>query len=339
MSVTVVKNVTDLSGYDKDFLLSLLRVMERCRKFDVNLIQLMGQGKVAGFYHSGQGHEAIAAGCSGVWREDDYLYYAHRGCNAMIGKGVPLVNLYGDFLNRVIGTTKGLGAGIVHSAWPELNVMGESGTLGESFVLAPGTAYAVKYYGTDQVVFCHNGDGTHAREVFHGGMNFASLHKLPVLFICENNGLGISAAFEDDHAVKEYLAERAEGYCMPGYVVDGNDVLAVYETVKDAAARARAGEGPTFIEIKVHRQRGHFEGDPVTYLDPEVVKKWIEEEDPIKLYREKLIGAGIATEAELDAIAEEEDAAAKAAIEEADASPLPPVERIYEGLFNEEEVK
>lgn len=186
---------------------------------------------------------------------------------------------------------------------------------------------------------CHNGDGTHAREVFHGGMNFASLHKLPVIFICENNGYGISASFEEDHAVEKYLAERAAGYCIPGYVVDGNDVLAVKKTVEEAVERARNGEGPTFIECRVHRQRGHFEGDPVTYIDKEIVEKWIRDEDPIKLFKEKLLKANIATEDELQNIYDEEDAGAKAAIAEAEKSPLPPPDRIYQGLFNEEEVR
>ena len=339
MGVTIVENVSDLSRYDKKELLDLYKMMVKIRRFDVNLIRLMQEGKVAGFYHSGQGHEAIATGTLASCNDDDYIYYAHRGCNVMIAKGVPLVNIYGDFLMREIGTTRGLGAGIVHCAWPDKNVMGQSGTLGESFVLAPGTAYAVKFNGGKQVVMCYNGDGTHAREVFHGGMNFASLHKLPIVFICENNEYAISAHFRDDHAIKDHLAERAEGYCMPGYVVDGNDVLAVKEVTDKAIDRARAGDGPTFIECKVHRQRGHFEGDPITYLDPALMKDWKENKDPIKLFREKVVAAGKATAAELDAIDEATETEVRDAAAEAEKSPLPPPERITKGLFNEEEVR
>jgi pyruvate dehydrogenase E1 component alpha subunit len=336
MEVTLVKNVTDLSGFDKDDLIGLYKMMVKIRTFDTNIVRLITEGKITGFYHSGQGHEAIATGVCAAVNDDDYVYYAHRGCNVMIAKGVPLVNLYGDFLAREIGTTKGLGAGIVHSCWPEKGVMGQSGTLGESFVLAPGTAYASKIKKDGKVVLCHNGDGTHAREVFHGGMNFAALHKLPIIFVCENNGYAISAPLREDHAIKEYLAERAGGYGIPAYVVDGKDVLAVRQVAEEAVKRARNGEGPTFIECIARRLRGHFEGDPITYIDPATLAEWNEKEDPLKLYKEKLVAAGVADAAELDALYDEADAAAVAAIEEADKSPLPPMERLYEGLFGEE---
>lgn len=338
MGVTIVENVTDLTKYQKSELHDLYRMLYKIRQFDVNLIRLVAEGKVVGFYHSGQGHEAIAAGTAAPLRKDDYVYYAHRGCNVMVAKGIPLVNLYGDFMMREIGTTRGLGAGIVHSAWPELNVMGQSGTLGESFLLAPGTAFAVKYFGKDNVVMCHNGDATHAREIFHGGMNFASLHKLPVIFICENNEYGISAQLKDDHAIKEHLAERAEGYCMPGYVVDGKDVLAVKKVTEEAIARARAGEGPTFIECKVRRLLGHHLADPLHYIDKAVMEEWKKNDDPVTIFKDKLLSSGMATEADLAAIEKEELDAIIAAIAEADKSPMPPRERIFQGLFNEEEV-
>jgi pyruvate dehydrogenase E1 component alpha subunit len=336
VSVTLVKNVTDLSTYEKTELIDLYKMMVKIRTFDANIIRLITEGKITGFYHSGQGHEAIAAGVYAVVNDDDYVYYAHRGCNVMIAKGVPLIKLYGDFLAREIGTTKGLGAGIVHSCYPEKGVLGQSGTLGESFVLAPGTAYASKLKKDGKVVLCHNGDGTHAREVFHGGMNFSALHKLPIVFICENNGYAISAPLREDHAIKEYLAERAEGYGIPAYVVDGKDVLAVREIACEAVERARRGDGPIFIECIVRRLRGHYEGDPITYIDPKTLEEWNEKEDPVKIFKTQLAQAGVVDENDLDDLYKQADAAAVEAIEEADRSPLPPMERLYEGLFSKE---
>jgi pyruvate dehydrogenase E1 component alpha subunit len=336
MSLVVVDNVTDFSGYDKGELLDLFKTMTRIRQFDVNLVRLITEGKVAGFYHSGQGHEAIATGTCSAVNADDYVYYHHRGCNVMVAKGMPLVSLYGDFLMREIGSTGGLGAGIVHSCWPELGILGQSGTIGEAFILAAGTAYSSKYFKSGQVTLCYNGDGTHAREVFHGGMNFAALHKLPVVFICENNGYGISAPLKEDHAIDKYLAERAGGYGIPAYVVDGTDVLAVKAVTEKAVARARAGEGPTFIECIVRRLRGHYEGDPVSYVDSATMASWHEKEDPMKNYRANLLAAGKATEAELSEIEAAVLEEVLEAIKEADASPLPPRERIFEGLFSKE---
>lgn len=334
MSVIVVKDQTNPSKYDKDTLMDMYKTMVKIRKFDENLIRLMQEGKVSGFYHSGIGQEAIATGtCVGL-RDEDYIFYAHRGVNEMIAKGVSLVQLYGDFMGRVIGTTKGLGAGIVHSADPSRGVLGQSGTIGASFIIAPGVGYAIKYKKTDQVVVCYFGDGTAARELFHGGMNLAGLHKLPVIFVCENNEWAIGSHFKADHSIKEYIAERAEGYCIPGYVIDGNDVLMVKEVTQEAIDRAMRGEGPTFIEMKTFRHRGHFEGDPVTYIKPEVIQDWKDNRDPIKNFKAKLISAEIAEEAEFAKIDADVLKEILDAIDEADRSPLPSPERIYEGLFS-----
>lgn len=334
MTVVVVKGESDLKKYDKVTLMNLYKSMVKVRKFDENLLRLLQEGKVSGFYHSGIGQEAIAAGSCSLLRDEDYIYYAHRGCNEMVAKGVPLVNIYGDFLARVIGTTKGLGAGIVHSADPSRGVLGQSGTIGASFVLAAGTGYAIKYKKTDQVCICYFGDGTAARELFHGGMNWAGLFKLPIIFVCENNEYGISTHYKRAHAVKEHIAERAEGYNIPGYVVDGNDVLMVREITEQAIERAKKGEGATFIEAKTFRHRGHFEGDPYTYINPEELKYWKEQRDPINNFREKLIEAGIAQAAEFEQVDDAVQEEINQAISEAEKSPLPPEERIYEGLFS-----
>ena len=161
----VVKRDIDPARYDKDFLLRLYREMVKQRAFDENLIRLLHEGKVSGFYHSGIGQEATGAGTCASLRDDDYILYDHRGCNQMIAKGVPLDKIYGDFMGRLCGTTCGLGAGIVHVAYPEKGVLGQSGTLGACFVIAAGAGYAVKVKKTDQVCVCYFGDGTAARDL------------------------------------------------------------------------------------------------------------------------------------------------------------------------------
>lgn len=331
----VVKRDIDPTAYGAEFLLGLYRSMVRQRTFDLNLIRLLHEGKVSGFYHSGVGQEATGAGTCASLRDDDYILYDHRGCNQMIAKGVPLDKIYGDFMGRVCGTTCGLGAGIVHVAWPEKGVLGQSGTLGACFVIAAGVGYAVKVKKTDQVCVCYFGDGTAARETFHGGMNWAGLYDLPIVFYCENNQYGISTHYTRAHALKENIADRADGYGIPGYVIDGNDVLLVYEVAKEAVERARSGGGPTFIEGKTYRIRGHFEGDPATYRDEAEVREWQERRDPIANYRARLIDAGMAAEEDFAGIDAEVEREILDAIALAEQSPMPECDRLYEGLYAE----
>lgn len=320
------------SQYPKEFLMGLYRTLLTERVFDENLVRLLHEGQVSGFYHSGQGQEAIAAGVCAALREDDYIFYDHRGCNQKIAKGVPLERLYGDFLGRVIGTTGGLGAGIVHSAWPELGVLGQSGTLGASFNIAVGTAMSAKIQKQDRVTVCFFGDGSAARETFHGGMNWAGLWQLPVVFVLENNEYGISLHYTKEHALKEFIADRAEGYGIPSYVLDGNDVLMVYELSRELVERARAGAGPAFVEAMTWRMRGHFEGDPVTYI-PEEVRQERNRQEPIGRFERKLLEEGMADQAALSAVRGEVEQAVHRAIDIATASPLPPRERILQGLL------
>ena len=328
----VISNQKPLSHYDSQFLLSIYSTMFRIRRFDENLIKLIQDGKVSGFYHSGVGQEAIAAGSCAALRDDDYIFYDHRGCNQMVAKGVPLSKLYGDFLGTVEGTTKGLGAGIVHSAWPELGVLGQSGTIGASFNIAVGTAMSAQKQGQDRVTVCYFGDGTAGRETFHGAMNWAGIWKLPIIFLLENNEYAISSHYKDMHAVKNHIADRADGYGIPGYVVDGNDPLLVYEVTKEAVNRARKGEGPTFIEAKTFRLRGHYEGDPVTYISPEVLEER-KKNDPLPRFKSLLISNSIFTEEKLKAIENQIENEIKEAIKIAESAPYPDPSRIFEGLY------
>ena len=247
-----------------DQLVGFYEQMLRIVLWEQRLLRMIDEGKVSGFYHAGRGHEAIAVGACAALVRSDYIMYNHRGCGQQIAKGLPLDKLYGDFLANTAGTTKGLGAGIVHIAWPELGILGQSGTLGGCFPIAAGAALSAKYQGQDRVCLCFFGDGTGNRGTFHESANAAGVWKLPVIWLCENNGWAVSVATADSTAVSD-LTLRAAGYGMPGVCVDGTDVAAVYDAVSTAVVRARAGDGPTFIEAKVQRFRGHFEGDPETY--------------------------------------------------------------------------
>ncbi|MFC4799761.1 thiamine pyrophosphate-dependent dehydrogenase E1 component subunit alpha [Neobacillus sp. GCM10023253] len=323
-----------LSEYRKEDLIKFYREMVKIRKFDEHLIRLMHEGKVSGFYHSGIGSESVSVGSiTDILRDEDYIFYNHRGCNQKIAKGVPLSKIYGDFLGTVEGTTRGLGAGIVHSADPSRGVLGQCGTIGSQFNIVVGTAYSAKLRGTDQVSVCYFGDGAASREPLHGSLNWAGLYKLPVVYICENNGYAISSTFEETHSVREHLADWAWGYGIPSYVVDGNDVLLMQEVVKEAVERAKRGEGPTFIEAQTFRHRGHFEGDAYDYVDKAVLNDWKENRDPIKNLKKKLLENQYCTENDLLIVDEQVEYEILTAIKVAEEAPLPEPNRIFEGLY------
>jgi TPP-dependent pyruvate/acetoin dehydrogenase alpha subunit len=315
-----------------DLLLSLYTSMVRIALWEQKLMALMAEGHVAaGFYHPGRGHEAVAAGACAVLRPSDYIMYDHRGCGHAIAKGVPMAAIFGDFLENVAGSTRGMGAGIVHIADPSVGVLGQSGTLGACFPIAAGAAFSSRYRGTDDVCVCFFGEGTGNRGPFHEAANVASLWKLPVVWICENNGWAISTSVNKSTAVDD-LSLRAVGYGIPGLQIDGMDVRAVHDAVSAAVSRARAGEGPTFIEARVERLRGHFMGDPETYRQ-KFARADVEALDPLVRAKKALLEAVQVSTNELDELHAEVQAEVDAAATEALAAPKPPPERIFEDLY------
>ncbi|MGQ4618905.1 thiamine pyrophosphate-dependent enzyme [Nocardia sp. R7R-8] len=311
--------------------LDIYRTMYQVQQWEKQLLRFLDDGLVSGFYHAGRGHEALEVASMYALREDDYLLYDHRGCGHMIAKGMDMVSLYGDFLANDKGSTKGLGAGIVHIADPARGVLGQSGTLGGGHVLAAGAGLSIKLRGTDQVVVNFFGDGAANRGTFHEGANAAGAWKLPVIYIVQNNGWAISTPQEKVTAVKSF-AERAAGYGMRGVTVDGMDPFAVYEAMADAVRRARQGEGPTLLEGTVVRFRGHFEGDPGTYR-PESELERGRSLDPVVTTRARLIAEGTATEAELGVLEKNVDEQVAEAAREALTGTLPGRERLSEGVY------
>ena len=309
----------------------LYRHMLRVSLWEQRLLRFIEEGRTSGFYHAGRGQEATAVGAVAALRTDDYLLYDHRGMGHAIAKGVPIDKLFADFLGFAEGTTGGLGAGIVHIAWPEVGVLGQSGTLGGSFPIAAGAALSAQYRGTDQVALCFFGDGASNRGTFHESANAASVWKLPVIWLCENNGYAVSVPIAESLSVAN-VADRASAYGMPGEVVDGMDPDAVFAAVQRAVVRSRAGEGPSLIEAKTYRYRGHYEGDPMTYRTAEELAEW-QVRDPLITYPLRLLEEGAVDQAWLDSTREAVTAEIEEAAQRALAGGPPAADRIYQHVY------
>jgi TPP-dependent pyruvate/acetoin dehydrogenase alpha subunit len=293
--------------------LELYRDVSRIRALELLLNGYIKEHGFGGFWHPGLGQEAIQAGAVSALRRDDYLFYAHRGLGYALAKGMAPATLLGDLFGRTGGSVGGKGGGTVHFVDPELGVLGQGGTLGSNFVLGAGAAISAQMLGTDRVVAIFFGDGAAARGTFHEAALQASVWKLPLVWICENNGWALSAPIGKQSPTED-IADRAAAYGVPGVVVDGQDAIAVREATVEAVARARAGDGPTLIEAKTLRIRGHYEGDPQKYRD-DIADGLDVPRDPLKILREK-VPAEAADK--IDAEARQE---ADAALEEALAMP------------------
>ncbi|MFI5035479.1 MAG: thiamine pyrophosphate-dependent dehydrogenase E1 component subunit alpha [Acidimicrobiales bacterium] len=300
-------------------------MVSRIRATELRLQQYIADHGFGGFWHPGLGQEAIQAGAVAALRSDDYLYYAHRGLGYALAKGMKLETLLADLFGRTTGSTGGKGGGTVHFVDPDLGVMGQGGSLGSNFVLGVGTAIAGQMLGTDRVCAIFFGDGASSRGTWHEAAIQASVWKLPIVWICENNGWALSARFADQSPTPN-VADRASAYGVPGIIVDGQDALAVHEAVAEAVARARAGEGPSLIEAKTLRIRGHYEGDRQKYRDDLTLGNEVPR-DPIHLLRE-VVPADVADRLD-EAARQEVDAALEAVL----AAPRPDPSIIYRDVW------
>jgi TPP-dependent pyruvate/acetoin dehydrogenase alpha subunit len=293
--------------------LELYRQVARIRALELLLNRYVKEHGFGGFWHPGLGQEGVQAGAVAALRREDYLFYAHRGLGYALVKGMAPEVLLGDLFGRVGGSVGGKGGGTVHFVDPELGVLGQGGTLGSNFVLGAGAATSVQLLGEDRVVAIFFGDGASARGTFHEAALQAAVWKLPIVWVCENNGWHLSAPFSAQSPTED-VADRAAAYGVPGVVVDGQDALAVRAAVLEGAERARGGEGPVLIEAKTLRIRGHYEGDPQKYRD-DIADGLEVPRDPLKILRER-VPAG-----EADALDAAAEAEAGAALEAALAMP------------------
>lgn len=264
---------------------------------------------------------------------DDWVASSHREHGMLLARGGDAGRCRAEVFGKVGGYCKGKG-GSMHLAVFDKHCTGCNGILGASQVIVNGLSYVLKTSGTKNVAAVVFGDGSSERGDFHEALNLAALWKLPTLFCCVNNNYGISVSTKFSCAVED-IAARGASYGIPGLVVDGNDPMAVVEAVFEAAKRARAGEGPSLIEIKTARQRGHFEGDPQVYKTEEE-KAEILRKDPIPRFEKSLIDKKIATKEEIAELQASAEAELQAAIKFTDESPYPGPEEIYTDLFYEE---
>lgn len=303
----------------EDVALQLYETMQRIRKFELAVVELFARGKIPGFLHTYVGEEAVAAGVCAALRPGDRIISTHRGHGHLIAKGGRLDLMMAELFGKRTGYCKGKG-GSMHIAEPELGMLGANAIVGAGIAIINGAALTAQYLGTDQVAVAFFGDGASNTGVFHEALNMASVWSLPSIFVCENNGYAESTP-RHQHQKIEDIAARAKAYDMPAAAVDGNDVGAVYLVAQEAVARARSGGGPSLIEAKTYRLRGHYEGDPQIYRSREEVEAW-EKKEPVERWREALLKRGISLVQieEIEAQIEEE---LEQAVIFAEESPLP----------------
>jgi pyruvate dehydrogenase E1 component alpha subunit len=317
---------------ERDRLLWLHRTMVRIRAFDTRIVTLFTAGRIAGALHSYVGQEAVAAGTCLNLRSDDYVASTHRGHGHLLAKGGDMNRMMAELFGRVDGYCRGKG-GSMHIVDMSLGILGANGIVGAGVPIAAGAGTAIKLRGGDQVVACFFGDGATNIGTFHEGVNLAATWRLPVVFVCENNGYAQFTP-QSMHAAIPDLFARAAGYGIPGVSVDGNDALAVAEVVAEAVTRGRHGAGPTLIEAKTYRWFGHAINNPASALGrPEAeIAAW-KARDPIARIERRLIEHEYATESQLAAIRTEVDEAVEAAIAFAEASPMPAPEEALEHVY------
>jgi TPP-dependent pyruvate/acetoin dehydrogenase alpha subunit len=267
--------------------LEIYRNVSRIRAAEIFLRAYIEEHGFGGFWHPGIGQEGLQAGAVQALRREDYLFQAHRGLGYALSKGLSFEKMFADLLGRTTGTVGGKGGGTVHFVDPELGILGQGGTVGSNFPLGVGAALSAQILGEDRVVAVFFGEGAAARGTLYEAALEAGVWKLPVIFVCENNGWAISAPFER-HSPTKQVADRAAAFGFPGVVVDGQDALAVYEAMKEAVGRARAGGGPTLIEAMTLRIRGHYEGDRQRYREGDGEPDPARSRDPVTVLRERL---------------------------------------------------
>lgn len=306
----------DFSGMDQTLLKTLYLRMVRAREFEERLYYLFLTTKMPGTMHQATGQEAVAVGVASTLNMDDYVTSTHRGHAHCIAKDVPLNLMMAEMFAKRNGVCKGMG-GSMHLCDYSKGMLGAFGIVGAGIPIASGAALSALVRGTQQVAVSFFGDGAINEGVFHESLNMASLWKLPVVYVVENNQYALSMPNELVSAVTD-LATRGCGYNVPGQTVDGNNVTAVYKAASQAVGRARSGEGPFLLECVTYRMRGHARFEPAEYRDKDEVELW-KQYDPILRFKEAVVAAGLLTEKDLTAIDEQVESEIDAAIEFAQA--------------------
>ncbi len=301
------------------------------RAFEEKAGELFKQNLIPGFIHLSIGEEASSVGTCSTLRKDDYLASTHRGHGHLIAKGAEPRLMFAELLGKKTGYCKGKG-GSMHIADFSLGILGANGVVGGGFPIIVGAGLSIKLRQTDQVAVVFFGDGAANRGTFHEAANMAAAFNLPVIFVCENN-LYASTTPASYSLAGGSIAQRAKAYGMPGIAVDGNDILAVRGAVVEAVLRARKGKGPSLVENKTYRYRGHFEGDPQKYRASEEIERYKETMDPIERFKRTLEADSTLSPAKDREIRNKVSSLIEEAVQFAVQSPLPRPEDALEDLF------
>ena len=316
---------------ERAILLRLYETMVRIRTFEQRAEQLFLDKKIPGFIHLYVGQEAIAAGVISQLRDDDYLTSTHRGHGHMLAKGADSKWMMAELFGKDAGYCKGKG-GSMHIMDLSLGVLGANGEVGAGIPIAAGAGMAIRLIKkSDQVVACFFGDGAANRGAFHEGLNWAAVYRLPIIFVVENNGYASTMSAAESTLVKD-ISIRAQGYGMEGVSIDGNDVLQVYQAAQAAIQKARGGGGPTLIEAKTYRLKGHYVGDPQKYRDPQEVETHRRDE-PIGRFERLLLDEQILSHETRRAIWDRYEVEIEAAARFAEESAYPQPSEALTDLF------
>ena len=313
-----------------DLHITLLKTMIRIRTFEERVRDLFSAGRLPGFVHLSIGQEAAAAGACGALSRDDYVLSTHRGHGHMIAKGADTSKMMAELYGKRTGSCKGKG-GSMHIADASVGVLGANGVVAGGLTVAAGAGLSIRQRRSGQVCLCFFGDGAANRGPVHEALNLAVIWKLPVVFLCENNGWASTTSHRYACAVGD-VAARASGYGLQGIVVDGMDAAAVYDAVVGAVASARSGGGPAFIEAKVVRWQGHYEGDPQGYRDKSEVEAG-KHRDPIQRLGAALVAAGVLRDAVVAALFDTARDEIDRAVAFGESSPLPSADEALDDLF------
>jgi pyruvate dehydrogenase E1 component alpha subunit len=313
-------------------LIDMYTRMWRIRLFEEQAEYQSSQGKVLGALHTYIGEEAVGVGVCSHLSDSDYITSTHRGHGHCISKGADINRMMAELFGRATGYCKGKG-GSMHIADFEVGMLGANGIVAGGFGLATGAGLAAQLRGSGQVAVCFFGDGAANRGPFHENINIGGIWKLPVVYVCENNGYAQWTAQSDITLVTD-ISSMSAAYGIPGIQVDGMDVLAVYEAAGEAIERARQGEGPTLIECKTYRFHGHNFGDPQQYRTRDEIAEWAENNDPIKRLSAHLRDTEVLTEAQDAAIQEQVAESIQAAVQFAESSPYPTPDELYKDVYS-----
>lgn len=317
----------------KTQLLELYRQMRLIREFERECERQYTRGNIKGFLHVYSGEEAIAVGAISTLREDDYVVTHYRDHGQALARGLDSKEIMAELFGRQTGVSKGKG-GSMHLFDARKNFMGGYAIVGGQLPIATGLALASQYKGEDRITLCFLGDGALNEGEFHESLNLAKVWNLPVIFFCENNLYGMGASATSHLAKFNEIYKMSEAYDIPGYWVDGNDVLAVHDLMLEVTHNVRSGQGPAFIEGKTYRQRGHSIADPAHYRPDEEVKLW-QQRDPLIRFQKWLMDEERASQEEISQIDTDVEAEVVAAAEFADSSPFPDPSQLYESIYQD----